>query len=60
MKKHLLFFAVLLFPLLGMAQVVLEDFEGGAKLPWNALDGTYSTIDNPAGAIHLGSTAAPK
>lgn len=31
------------------AQVVLEDFEGGADLPWNALDGTYDgVVENPA------------
>ncbi|AEE49015.1 T9SS type A sorting domain-containing protein [Haliscomenobacter hydrossis] len=60
MKKHLLFFAVLLFPLLGMAQVVLEDFEGGAKLPWTALDGTYSSIDNPAGGNTFGVNSSAK
>lgn len=59
MKKHLLFFTMLLLPLLGMAQVVLEDFEGGAKLPWNAIEGQYSVVDNPAGGntLNLNSSA---
>lgn len=60
MKKHLLFFTMLLLPLLGMTQVVLEDFEGGAKLPWNAIDGAYSTIDNPAGGNTLGLNSSAK
>ena len=60
MKKHLLFFTMLLLPLLGMTQVVLEDFEGGAKLPWNAIEGAYSTVDNPAGGNTLGLNSSAK
>lgn len=60
MKKHLLFFTMLLLPLLGMTQVVLEDFEGGAKLPWNAIEGTYSTVDNAAGGNTLGLNSSAK
>lgn len=60
MKKHLLFFTMLLLPLLGMAQVVLEDFEGGAKLPWNAIEGQYSVVDNPAGGNTLGLNSSAK
>lgn len=60
MKKHLLFFTMLLLPLLGMAQVVLEDFEGGAKLPWNAIEGQYSVVDNPAGGNTLNLNSSTK
>ena len=39
-----------LLPLLGMTQVVLEDFEGGMKLPWNQAfgDSTLQVVANPA------------
>ncbi len=60
MKKHLLFFSLLLLPFLGMTQVVLEDFEGGAKLPWNAVEGTYSVVNNVAGGDVLGINSSAK
>jgi hypothetical protein len=61
MKKHLLFFSLFLLPLLGMAQaVVLEDFEGGAKLPWNAVEGTYAVVNNAAGGDILGINSSAK
>lgn len=31
----------------GIAQVVLENFEGGAQLPWNAANGAFDVVDNP-------------
>lgn len=31
----------------GFGQEVLENFEGGALLPWNAADGTFEVVDNP-------------
>jgi|GEM_PF-247643 hypothetical protein len=47
---QLLFF---LLPALAFGQVVLEDFEGGAKMPWRAGDGSFAIIDNPAGGDTL-------
>jgi hypothetical protein len=42
-----------LLPVLAFSQVVLENFEGGAKLPWTAAEGTFSVVDNPAGGDTL-------
>ncbi|MCB9080098.1 MAG: T9SS type A sorting domain-containing protein [Lewinellaceae bacterium] len=47
MKRNLLWLLLLAVPLFGISQVVLEDFEGGAKLPWNAIEGSFSVVSNP-------------
>lgn len=55
MKYRLLLLNLLFFllPALAISQVVLEDFEGGAKLPWNAAEGTFAVVDNPSGGDTL-------
>ena len=53
--RSLLILPLMLFllPAMTFGQVVLEDFEGGAKMPWRAADGTLAIVDNPAGGDTL-------
>ncbi|MBV6427539.1 MAG: hypothetical protein KIPDCIKN_02061 [Haliscomenobacter sp.] len=62
MKYRFSLLAMLLFllPALAFSQVVLEDFEGGAKLTWNAIEGSFTVADNPAGGDTLKINSSAK
>ena len=60
MKRSLLKMLLLALPFLGQAQVVLENFEGAAKLPWNPIEGSFAVVDNPAGGDVLGINTGGK
>ncbi|MBK7477434.1 MAG: hypothetical protein IPI11_16065 [Haliscomenobacter sp.] len=62
MKYRFSLLSLLLFllPALAFSQVVLEDFEGGAKLTWNAKEGAFSVVDNPAGGDTLKINSSAK
>ena len=60
MKRSLLKMLLLVLPFLGQAQVVLENFEGAAKLPWNPIEGSFAVVDNPAGGDVLGINTGGK
>ncbi len=59
-RFSLLAMLFLLLPALAFSQVVLEDFEGGAKLTWNAIEGSFAVVDNPAGGDTLGINTGGK
>ena len=60
MKRSLLKMLLLVLPFLGQAQVVLENFEGAAKLPWNPIEGSFAVVDNPVGGDVLGINTGGK
>lgn len=59
-RSSLISLLLLLLPALAFSQVVLEDFEGGAKLPWNAIEGSFTVTDNPVGGDILGINSSSK
>lgn len=60
MKRSLLKMLLLVLPFWSQAQVVLENFEGAAKLPWNPIEGSFAVVDNPAGGDILGINTGGK
>ena len=54
MKRSLLKMLLLVLPFWSQAQVVLENFESAAKLPWNPIEGSFAVVENPVGGDILG------